>query len=52
VAISEATDERYQAAVLQASEAGLRFGEIRGLQWGDIKHGQLTVRRAVDQFGT
>jgi len=36
-------------AVLLATEAGLRVGEIRGLQWGDIKNGQLTVRRAIDQ---
>lgn len=49
--IAAATDERYQVAVLLASEAGLRIGEIRGLQWVDIKHGQLTVRRAIDQFG-
>jgi integrase len=38
-------------AVLLASEAGLRVGEIRGLQWGDLKGGQLTVRRAIDQAG-
>ena len=49
--IASATDERYRVAVLLASEAGLRIGEIRGLQWGDLKHGQLTVRRAIDQFG-
>lgn len=36
-------------AVLLATEAGLRVGEIRGLQWTDIKAGQLTVRRAIDQ---
>src|SRR5690606_15217314 len=30
-------------------EAGLRAGEIRGLQWGDLKEGQLTVRRALDK---
>jgi integrase len=45
--IASATDERYQVAVLLASEAGLRIGEIRGLQWVDIKHGQLAVRRAI-----
>jgi integrase len=31
-------------------EAGLRVGEIRGLQWTDIKSGQLTVRRALDKL--
>lgn len=36
-------------AILLATEAGLRVGEIRGLQWGDIRTGQLTVRRAIDQ---
>ncbi len=41
-------DDRYRAVILLAAEAGLRAGEIRGLQWGDIKDGQLTVRRALD----
>jgi integrase len=36
--------------VLLAAEAGLRVGEIRGLQWTDIKAGQLTVRRALDKM--
>ncbi len=45
-----AADDQYRAAVLLASEAGLRAGEIRGLQWGDIKDGQLTVRRGVDKL--
>ena len=44
-----ATDDRYRVAVLLATEAGLRVGEIRGLQWGDLADGRLTVRRAVDQ---
>ncbi len=39
---------RDRAAVLLAAEAGLRAGEIRGLQWGDVAGGQLTVRRALD----
>lgn len=43
-----ATDARYRAAILLASEAGLRVGEIRGLQWGDVGDGQITVRRAID----
>jgi integrase len=47
--LAAATDARYRVAVLLASEAGLRIGEIRGLQWTDIKSsGRLTVRRAVD----
>ena len=46
-----ATDHRYRVAVLLASEAGLRVGEIRGLQWGDVKDGQLTIRRSIDQRG-
>jgi integrase len=41
-------DDRYRAAILLAAEAGLRAGEIRGLQWTDMKDGQLTVRRALD----
>jgi integrase len=40
-----------QVAVLLATEAGLRVGEIRGLQWSDIRGGQLIVRRAIDQEG-
>ena len=42
-------DARYRAVILLASEAGLRVGEIRGLQWTDITDGQLTVRRALDK---
>lgn len=42
-------DDRYRAVVLLAYEAGLRTGEIRGLQWTDLKDGQLTVRRALDK---
>ena len=41
-------DDRYRAAILLAAEAGLRSGEIRGLQWTGVKDGQLTVRRALD----
>jgi integrase len=40
--------DRDRAAVLLAAEAGLRAGEIRGLQWGDVRDGQLTVRRSLD----
>lgn len=49
--IAASTDDRLRVAVLLASEAGLRIGEIRGLQHGDVKGGQLTVRRAIDQRG-
>lgn len=44
------TDPRYRAVILLAAEAGLRVGEIRGLQWTDIMSGQLTVRRALDKL--
>jgi integrase len=46
--LAACNDDRYRAAFLLATEAGLRAGEIRGLQWTDIKDGQLTVRRALD----
>ena len=47
--LEKCADERYRVAILLAAEAGLRAGEIRGLQWTDVKDGQLTVRRALDQ---
>lgn len=39
------------AAVLCASNAGLRAGEIKGLQWGDIdfRNSRLTVQRTIYQ---
>ena len=43
------TDVRFRALILLAYEAGLRAGEIRGLQWTDIKDGKLTVQRALDK---
>ncbi|MDQ3299243.1 MAG: site-specific integrase [Myxococcota bacterium] len=49
--LAAATDDRYRTAILLASEAGLRIGEVLGLQWGDIKAGELKVRRAVDSDG-
>ena len=49
--IAATTDARYRVAVLLASEAGLRIGEILGLQFTDIKDGELKVRRAVDSAG-
>jgi integrase len=39
---------RARMSVLLAAEAGLRAGEIRGLQWGDLKEGQIFIRRALD----
>jgi integrase len=42
-------DPRYRVVVLLAAEAGLRAGEIRGLQWTDVKDEQITVRRALDR---
>ncbi len=47
--LAACTTQWFRTAVLLATEAGLRIGEIRGLQWTDIKGGQLTVRRAIDQ---
>jgi integrase len=44
-------DELLAAAVLLATEAGLRVGEVRGLQWGDLKDGMLRVNRAADTEG-
>jgi integrase len=46
--LAACSDDRYRVIVLLAAEAGLRAGEIRGLQWTDIKDGQLIVRRALD----
>lgn len=42
-------DDRYRVVILLGSEAGLRAGEIRGLQWDDLKDQQLTVQRALDE---
>jgi integrase len=49
--LAAARDQRFRVAVLLAAEAGLRVGEIRGLQWGDIRDGVLRVARAVDLDG-
>jgi integrase len=51
--LAAASDQQMRVAVLLATEAGLRVGEIRGLQRGDIKHGvnspEIHVMRAIDQ---
>lgn len=41
---------RYRVAILLALDAGLRIGEVRGLQWGDINELKrtVTVSRAID----
>lgn len=49
--IEAAKDERYRVAVRLAAEAGLRIGEILGLQWGDVRATELHIRRAVDSAG-
>lgn len=41
-------DDRYRAIILLASEAGLRAGEIRDLQWIDLEDTQLTVHVPMD----
>ena len=45
----ERADDVERAIVLLAAEAGLRVGEIRGLQWTDLKGEQITIRRALDR---
>jgi integrase len=47
--LAACADDRYRAVILLATEAGLRAGEIRGLQWTDIKDGELTIRRQLDR---
>lgn len=41
---------RYKAAILLAADAGLRIGEVRGLEWGDVNELRktITVARAID----
>ncbi len=46
--IATCTSKRDRVAVLLATEAGLRIGEILGVQWTDIKDGCVTVRRQID----
>jgi integrase len=40
-----------QLAFALAAFNGLRHGEIRGLQWGDIDGTWIHIRRSVDSFG-
>jgi integrase len=42
---------RLLALYLLALVAGLRKGELLGLQWGDLNGSQLTIRRIVDDYG-
>lgn len=46
--LATCTSKRDRVAVLLATEAGLRIGEILGVQWTDIKDGCVTVRRQID----
>jgi integrase len=46
--LTACTDDRYIVAIRLAAEAGLRIGEVRGLQWGDVRDGWITIRRSVD----
>ena len=41
-------DLTYRVAILLAAEAGFRVGEIRGVQWNDIRGDEVTIRRAID----
>lgn len=43
----EIADERYTVAILLACEAGLRIGEIRGLERGDVN--ELRRRLSIDR---
>lgn len=45
----EVADDLYRVVLLLAIEAGLRSGEVRGLQWTDVRDGMITVRRALDK---
>lgn len=46
--IAAATDARHRLVILLGAEAGLRAGEMRGLQWGDVANDAITIRRALD----
>lgn len=49
-ALVVAAEWRYKAAILLAADAGLRVGEIRGLEWGDVNELRRTivVARSID----
>ena len=38
-----AADLTYRVAILEATEAGFRVGEIRGVQWTDIRGDEVTI---------
>jgi integrase len=38
------TDPRHRLAVLLGCLCGMRMGEVRGLQWGDVGDGIITIR--------
>ncbi len=48
VALIEAVPEQHRALILTALRAGLRCGELLGLQWGDVEYRtmKLIIRRA------
>jgi integrase len=46
-ALLDQLDPPYDAMVLLGVYAGLRKGEIGGLQWRDVREGEVLIRRAV-----
>jgi integrase len=38
------SDPRYRLAVLLGALCGMRMGEVRGLEWGDIEDGLIRIR--------
>jgi integrase len=51
IAACEASDDRFEAAVVLAIACGLRIGELLGLKWSDIdlKRKTLGVRRSLQE---
>jgi len=47
------TDQRYRVAILLASDAGMRIGEIRAVRWGDINEltKEVRIAQAYDRDG-
>jgi integrase len=52
--VAAASTERWKAAFALAGLGGLRLGEVRGLQWGDIdlEANTITVSRSLLPNGT